>query len=160
MQSRRVFNGIKGNKAKISLVVKEEVTPPAEILEKMRLLLEEFKGVVNDELPKGLPPMRDIQHHIDLIPGARLPYLSHYRVNPKESEVLKENVRLKLEKTNTKYKVTADKKRWETLFEGRDMMMVYLGERILVLEERKNFRWSIQQVEVKEIWTVQDYKED
>jgi len=43
-------------------VVKEEITPLAEIPEKMRPLLEEFNGVVHDELPEGLPPMRDIQH--------------------------------------------------------------------------------------------------
>jgi len=49
-------------------VFKEEVTPPAEIPEKMRPLLEEFKKVMHDELLEGLPPMRDIQHHIDLIP--------------------------------------------------------------------------------------------
>ena len=50
----------KETKQKFTLVVKEEVTTPAEILKKMRPLLEEFKGVVHDELPEGLQPMRDI----------------------------------------------------------------------------------------------------
>jgi len=74
-------------------VVKEEVIPPAKISEKMRPLLEKFKGVVHDELPKGLPPIRDIQHHT---PKANLPNYPHYRMNPKESEVLQEKIRLKL----------------------------------------------------------------
>ena len=52
---------------RFALVVKEEVTRTVRIPEKMKPLLEEFKGVVHDELPKGLPPMRDIQHYIDLI---------------------------------------------------------------------------------------------
>jgi len=30
-------------------------------------LLEEFKGVFPDELPKGLPPIRGIEHQIDLV---------------------------------------------------------------------------------------------
>jgi len=71
MQSKRVFNRTKG----FALLVKEEITPPAQIPEKMRSLLEEFKGIVHDELPEGLPSMRDIQHHI---PKASFPNHPHY----------------------------------------------------------------------------------
>jgi len=46
-----------------------------------------LKKVVHDELLERLSPMRDIQHHI---PGASLSNLPHYRINLKESEVLKE----------------------------------------------------------------------
>ena len=58
----------------------------------MKPIMEAFKRVVRDELLEGLPPMRDIQHHIDLISRESLPNLSHYQINPKESEVLREKV--------------------------------------------------------------------
>ena len=70
----------------------KEVISSTEVSEKVEPLSKESKRVVHNELPKKLPPMKGIQHHIDLIPKASLPNLPHYRMNPKESEVLKEKV--------------------------------------------------------------------
>ena len=52
-------------------------------------------------------------------------------MNLKENEVLKEKVQLKLEKTNAEYKVTAEKKRREKLFEEGDMVIVYLRRKTI-----------------------------
>ena len=49
-------------------------------------LLQEFQDVFPDELPPGLPPLRGIEHRIDLIPGAPLPKKAPYRVNPNETK--------------------------------------------------------------------------
>jgi hypothetical protein len=49
-------------------------------------LLQEFIDVFPQDVPPGLPPIRGIEHHIDLIPGASLPNRAPYRTNPKETK--------------------------------------------------------------------------
>lgn len=51
-------------------------------------LMEEFGDMFPDELPQVLPPMRGIEHTIDLIPGAPLPNKPAYRCNPEDSKEL------------------------------------------------------------------------
>ncbi|GJR08839.1 transposon ty3-I gag-pol polyprotein [Tanacetum coccineum] len=61
-------------------------------------ILEEFKDVVPEELPPGLPPMREIQHCIDFVPGVVIPHKVAYQMNPKEHEELQRQVQDLLEK--------------------------------------------------------------
>ena len=54
--------------------------------------LREFANVFPKELTESLPPYRDIQHFIDLIPEASLPNLPHYRLNPAQGAELQRQV--------------------------------------------------------------------
>jgi len=49
----------------------------------VKVLLQEFEDVFLDDIPSGLPPIRDIEHQIDFVPGASIPNRPAYRSNPK-----------------------------------------------------------------------------
>jgi hypothetical protein len=55
-------------------------------------LLQEFRDVFPEEVPDGLPPLRGIEHQIDLIPGASLPNRTPYRTNPEETKEIQKQV--------------------------------------------------------------------
>ncbi|XP_071708698.1 uncharacterized protein [Rutidosis leptorrhynchoides] len=55
-------------------------------------LLSEFTVVFPTELPTGLPPIRGIEHQIDLVPGSVLPNKAAYRCSPHEAKELEKQV--------------------------------------------------------------------
>jgi hypothetical protein len=69
-----------------------------DLLEEVPELLDNFADIVVDELPNSLPPIRSINHHIDLIPGASLPNKATYRLVPRENEEVKNQVQELLDK--------------------------------------------------------------
>ena len=70
----------------------------AQILVEVQTLLEEFDDVIPKDLPTELPPMCNIQHHIDLIQSVALPNVPHYRMSSKENKILREKVQELLSK--------------------------------------------------------------
>jgi hypothetical protein len=63
--------------ALISIQDKQHSLPPV-----IANILQEYSDVFPSEIPEGLPPIRGIEHQIDLIPGASLPNSAPYRTNP------------------------------------------------------------------------------
>jgi hypothetical protein len=57
-------------------------------------MLQEFKDIFPAEIPPRLPPLRGIEHQIDLILGATLPNHVAYRTNLKETK----EIQLQLQK--------------------------------------------------------------
>jgi len=66
-----------------AIVVREE-KDPAGIPSLLIQFLEKFSDVFPDEIPFGLPPIRDMQHCIDLVLGSILLNKPAYRMNLKE----------------------------------------------------------------------------
>ena len=75
------------------ILVTKEITKESNtaIPPEVTSVIAEFADVFPEDLPDKLPPMRDIQHAIDLVPGASLPSLPHY-MNPTEHVELKRQV--------------------------------------------------------------------
>ncbi|MCW2743449.1 MAG: uncharacterized protein JWR45_3871 [Blastococcus sp.] len=55
-------------------------------------LLREYKDVFPDQLPRGLPPRRDVDHAIELVPGATPPSRPAYRLSNTELDELKKQL--------------------------------------------------------------------
>ncbi|XP_074297562.1 uncharacterized protein LOC141628302 [Silene latifolia] len=91
---RDVERAIDGGERVFLLVAKENSSSNVVLQENGRVekLLTEFSDVFPDELPAGLPPVRGIEHQIDLIPGSSLPNKAAYRCNPKETKELQKQI--------------------------------------------------------------------
>ena len=55
-------------------------------------IFQEFDDVFPEEIPKGLPHIRGIEHEIDFVPSVTIPNRLAYRSNPKETKELQKQV--------------------------------------------------------------------
>lgn len=80
------------------LVVVEENPNTRDLPVEVIPLIDEFSDIFPEDIPAGLPLMREIQHCIDFVPGASIPNKPAYRMNPKEFVELHRQVTELLEK--------------------------------------------------------------
>ena len=64
----------------------------------VREILQDFSDIFPKDLPVGLPPIREVQHRIELIPGAEPPHRAPYRMSPQGLDELKKQLRELTEK--------------------------------------------------------------
>ena len=65
-------------------------------------LLQEYEDVFPNDVPSGLPPIREIEHQIDYVPGATIPNRSAYRSNLEETKEFQRQVEELLTKGHVK----------------------------------------------------------
>ncbi|XP_020682413.1 uncharacterized protein LOC110099561 [Dendrobium catenatum] len=84
----------------LALIISEQNSSaePCAVPKCISQLLHRFMDIAPPELPSELPPVRTIQHQIELTPGSTLPNLPHYRMSPNENKVLQQIVDELLEK--------------------------------------------------------------
>ncbi|KAI3453949.1 hypothetical protein Pfo_010612 [Paulownia fortunei] len=71
-------------KEEVPVITKEDDLPPI-----IQNVLEENKDVMPNELPKKLPPRREVDHKIELESGTKPPAMAPYRMAPPKLEELR-----------------------------------------------------------------------
>lgn len=71
---------------KVIEVQKEEIPNSA------KEVLVDFSDLVPEKFGNEIPPVRQIEHAIDLVPGSSSPNLSSYHMSPREHAKLKRQV--------------------------------------------------------------------
>ena len=74
--------------------IREKVIASAkpEFQDQLRKIVEEYKDVFPEKLPKGRPPKRDIEHSIELEPGTEPPNKPPYKLSPAENDELRAQI--------------------------------------------------------------------
>ena len=95
---RRKINKESGPKKDI-ISVKErekEVLDSVSVVyrESLEKIIQKYRDVFPEKLPKGVPPNRGVQHRIDIEPGSDPPYRPPYRLGPTEQDELEEQIKI------------------------------------------------------------------
>ncbi|CAO2827817.1 unnamed protein product [Amaranthus hypochondriacus] len=93
LMSRKVTERELRREGQAFLLFSKEITEENTFTDpRIKDLLHQFADVFPEELPKGLPPLRGIEHQIDLVPRAVLPNRPAYRTSPGETKELQKQI--------------------------------------------------------------------
>ncbi|XP_059064937.1 uncharacterized protein LOC131856979 [Cryptomeria japonica] len=76
-----------------------------EVPKEVQQLLDRYKSIMVEEMPNTLPPIRDISHQFDFIPGSTLPNKPSYKMNPSQNEEIAKQVQELLDKGLVRKKI-------------------------------------------------------
>jgi len=80
------------------VLVSLDDAPSLDIPPAVANILHKYADVFPKDLPPGLPPLRGIEHQIDLIPGTQLLNRALYHTNPDETKEIQRQVQALLDK--------------------------------------------------------------
>ncbi|GKV19476.1 hypothetical protein SLEP1_g29735 [Rubroshorea leprosula] len=89
----QVSKGIKRGEDTYLAALKEYSTSSLDVPQEVQGILCEFEDVMPPELPKKLPPRREVDHAIELEPGSKPPAMGPYRMAPPELEELRKQLK-------------------------------------------------------------------
>ena len=91
----QLAKGVRKNEETFLAALKLNETPTdmGEIPPKVLDVLESFRDVMPPELPKHLPPKREVDHKIELVPNAQSPARAPDRMSPPELEELRKQLK-------------------------------------------------------------------
>ncbi|GMI83616.1 hypothetical protein HRI_002030900 [Hibiscus trionum] len=93
LSSIQFRNGMRKEEESFLAVLKEdEAIEAEEVPEEVERVLVEFEDTMPSELPKALPPKREVDHRIELVPNAEPPSKAPYRMAPPELEELRKQL--------------------------------------------------------------------
>jgi len=103
VDGRKFLDGLKHENMCYALIPKKPEALKKETKEsqpeEIRELLTKYEDIISDNIvPEGLPPIRSINHHMDLILGASLPNKAAHGMTPAENEELNRQIQELLRK--------------------------------------------------------------
>lgn len=89
---------VSGEQMLLFVVRREVKQDDGAVPKELAVILDRFSDIMPSKMPNQLPPIRDVQHVIDLIPGSSLPNLPYYRMSPIENEELNQQIQQLLDR--------------------------------------------------------------